>query len=79
MGMCGLEQGDEESLPTWFKLCAEKGQTEETKDSIITQLLHGTKVFYDVDVPLTAPLLKMICTRKWLGGAPTPTSTTAAA
>eukprot|EP00957_Ditylum_brightwellii_P152193 11586794-Ditylum_brightwellii.AAC.1 len=37
--MCGICKGDTESLPEWFKLCAEKGQMEETKDSIITQLL----------------------------------------
>eukprot|EP00957_Ditylum_brightwellii_P107926 8232530-Ditylum_brightwellii.AAC.1 len=45
--MCGLCKGDAKSLPDWFKLCAKKGQTEETKDSIITQLLQSTKIFYD--------------------------------
>eukprot|EP00957_Ditylum_brightwellii_P037362 2827872-Ditylum_brightwellii.AAC.2 len=76
--MCSLDAGDAKLLPEWMKQCAEKNQTEETKDNIITKLLQSNKGFHDVDIPVTAQLQRTIRSRKWLVGAPTPTAATAA-
>eukprot|EP00957_Ditylum_brightwellii_P100269 7641787-Ditylum_brightwellii.AAC.1 len=75
--MCGLLEREEDLLPDFFHLCAEKGQTENMKDCIITEKLQSNKIYTVVDIPITQQLLKMIRQRKWAGGHPIPTAATA--
>eukprot|EP00957_Ditylum_brightwellii_P207433 15352969-Ditylum_brightwellii.AAC.2 len=76
--MCGLKQGDGDALPDWLHTCSKKGQPEKTKEKVIAATLQSNKVFYDVDCPITAPLLKTIKQNRLIGGHPVPTSSTAA-
>eukprot|EP00957_Ditylum_brightwellii_P147679 11246245-Ditylum_brightwellii.AAC.1 len=75
--MCGLLEGEKPLLPDLFHLCAEKGQTEDMKDCIITEKLQSNKIYTDVDITVTQQLPKMIRQCKWAGGHPIPTAATA--
>ena len=55
--------GDSADLPLWMQDCAAKGTSNPYKMTIIEKAIMTNIYYYDVDVPLTAPLLKMIMKR----------------
>ena len=66
--MCGKSTtGDSADLPLWMQDCAEKGTREPYKMTIIQKAIMANIYYDDADVPLTAPLLKMIMKRSWNG------------
>ena len=65
--MCGLEQGQEEFLPTVWEHLAETGLTKEGKNNIIRDTVVATLKYHEAQVPLLAPLLTCIRTREWSG------------
>ena len=66
--MCGKDRtGAFEVLPGWFRECAEKGCSEKFKLTIIRTWIMTNYRYDDAEVPLSAPLLKSINLRNWLG------------
>ena len=56
-----------EVLPGWFRECAEKGCSEKFKLTIIRTWIMTNYRYDGAEVPLSAPLLKIINQRNWLG------------
>ena len=54
-------------LPGWFGQCGEKGCSEKYKLTIIRKWIMANYRYEDAEVPLSAPLLKIINQRDWLG------------
>jgi hypothetical protein len=77
LAMCGLNNGEEELLPSWFEKLNEKGQNDNTRNQVIIKTLQNI-LFEEAEIPITAPLLLMIRKRKWLSDDPTATYRTAA-
>ena len=68
LGMCGeTNSGNASLLPLWMQDCALKGTSDAYKLTIICKWLMTTYHYNDADVPLTAPLLKIIQKRSWVG------------
>ena len=66
--MCGeLPLASPTLLPSWVRACAEKGTSDQFKLTIIRKHIMNNFRYDDAEVPLTAPLLKMISKRNWLG------------
>ena len=66
--MCGVdENGTIDELPQWMRDCADKGNTEAFKTMQLQKHVMATTYYDDVNVPLTAPLLKMMVKRAWTG------------
>jgi hypothetical protein len=66
--MCGKPEGSvKEELPTWFLEVAAKGTQESFKNLIIRKNIENNTMYDDAEVPLTAPLVKMISKRNWCG------------
>ena len=66
--MCGESStGDATMLPQWFQECAAKGTSEQFQMTIIRKWLMAAAFYDDADIPITAPLLKMIWKRAWAG------------
>ena len=66
--MCGKAiTGNIVDLPSWMQECATKGTSEHYKTIIIQKFVMSNILYDDADVPLTAPLLKMIIKRAWTG------------
>ena len=66
--MCGkLRTGGISDLPYWFEECAVKGNTEQYNIFIIQKWIMIRMYYDDVDVPLTAPIFKIIFKRAWAG------------
>ena len=53
-------------LPGWFGQCGEKGCSEKYKLTIIRKWIMANFRYEDAEVPLSAPLLKIINQRDWL-------------
>eukprot|EP00957_Ditylum_brightwellii_P150657 11470991-Ditylum_brightwellii.AAC.1 len=45
--MCGLKSGEYDMLPEWLKHVNAKGQTEDTQNVIITELLQQHRIYDD--------------------------------
>ena len=59
--MCGQRStGTADLLPDWFQDCAVKGTSESFQLTIIRKCIMSRYYYEDADIPLTAPLLKMI-------------------
>ena len=66
--MCGQPSSAPSSeLPAWIIQCKEKGMTEQFKLTVIRKHMMSNFKFDDAEVPLTAPLLKMVNKRSWMG------------
>eukprot|EP00957_Ditylum_brightwellii_P099227 7557875-Ditylum_brightwellii.AAC.1 len=53
-----LTNAEEDQLLDWICLCNEKGQLVEMRDCIITKILQDNKVYYNMNMTITRPLLK---------------------
>ena len=59
--MCGkVRTVDMIDLPAWMQECATKGTRKHNKSIIIHKFVMSDAFYDDANVPLTAPLLKMI-------------------
>jgi len=66
--MCGkCSSGDTSLLPVWIQDCALKGTSEAYKLAIICKWIMMNDYYNDATVPLTAPLIKMVQKRMWVG------------
>ena len=66
--MCGKSTtGDSADLPLWVQDCAAKETSNPYKMTTIQKAIMTIVYYDDADVPLTAPLLKMIMKRSWTG------------
>ena len=66
--MCGGPRGGNiEDLPSWFKECTDKANSEAFKAITLQKHVMATTYYDDAEVPLTGPLLKMILKRAWTG------------
>jgi hypothetical protein len=64
--MCGKPADSvKEELPAWFLEVAAKGTQESFKNLIIRKNIENNTMDEDAEVPLTAPLIKMISKRNW--------------
>ena len=66
--MCGLNETDEQHLPSWFKEIQDKKLSDHSKAMIINEAISRNTRFRDADVQCTLELLKMIKNRSWMGG-----------
>ena len=57
--------GDMVDLPAWMQVCAMKGTSGHYRSIIIQKCVMSNTLYDDADVPLTAPILKMIINRAW--------------
>ena len=57
--------GDMMDLPAWMQECATKVTSEHYKLIIIQKFVMSNTNYYDTDVPMTAPLLKIMIKRDW--------------
>ena len=65
--MCGLEEGQEDFLPSFYADLAEPGLSKEGKNLIIREACRRHPKYDDAPIPLLAPLLKTIRTKEWSG------------
>ena len=66
--MCGKSTtGDSADLSLWMQDYAAKGTSDPYKMTIIQKAMMENAYYDGADVPLTAPLLKMIMKRSWNG------------
>jgi len=66
--MCGqLSSGTDELFADWFQDCTVKSTSESYQLTIIRKCLLSKYYYDDVNIPLTAPLLKMIHKRARTG------------
>ena len=67
--MCGFDKADAtQFLPDWIKRFAEPNMTKATKSAVVQDLLNPTKHYFDdVELNVTATLIKMVVNRDWLG------------
>jgi hypothetical protein len=66
--MCGKPADSvKEELPAWFLEVAAKGTQDSFKNLIIRKNIETNTMYDDAEVPLTAPLVKMISKRNWCG------------
>jgi hypothetical protein len=66
--MCGKSPDSvKEELPPWFLEVAAKGTQDSFKNLIIRKNIENNTLYEDAEVPLTAPLVKMISKRNWCG------------
>jgi hypothetical protein len=66
--MCGKNADSvKEELPAWFLEVAAKGTQDSFKNLIIRKNIENNTMYDDAEVPLTAPLVKMISKRNWCG------------
>eukprot|EP00957_Ditylum_brightwellii_P150079 11429590-Ditylum_brightwellii.AAC.1 len=73
--LCGLKPGDHESLPTWFKVVAKKGQNDNTQNQAIMAALNNT-IYKDTEISITSQLLTAIRKHEWLSNQPITTCST---
>ena len=62
--ICGLNQGDEQSLPTYLTRLAAKNVSDSIKDQIITSQIRNNEYYDGHKVPIMAAMLKTIKKRK---------------
>eukprot|EP00957_Ditylum_brightwellii_P009765 736242-Ditylum_brightwellii.AAC.1 len=67
--ICGLQEGDHDALPVWFKQVAKKGTNNEAKNQVILHALQNI-IYDDAELSITAQLLATIRKRKWLSDQP---------
>jgi hypothetical protein len=68
LAMCGKPLNAAPTLlPDWIQQCSEKGMTDQYKLTIIRKHIMNNFKYDDSEIPLTAPLLKMINKRNWSG------------
>ena len=66
--LCGKSTTDDSAdLPFWMQDCAAKETSDPYKITIIQKAIMENIYYEDADVPLTAPLLKMIMKRSCTG------------
>ena len=64
--LCGLNIGDEESLPPYLGRLTGKHVSESIRDQIITRQVRNTEYYDGHRVPLPATLLKTTQKRKYI-------------
>ena len=68
--ICGLNQGDEQSLPPYLTTLAAKKNSDSIKDQIITSQISNNEYYDGHKVPITAAVLKSIKKRKYIAEDP---------
>ena len=75
--LCGLQLGDEASLPQYLTRLAGKNVLDSIKDQIITSQIRNNEYYDGHRVPITSALLKTIKKRHYIAKDPDLTLTTA--
>ena len=75
--LCGLQLGDEASLPQYFTRLAGKNVSDSIKDQIITSQIRNNEYYDGHRVPITSALLKTIKKRHYIAKDPDLTLTSA--
>ena len=68
--ICGLQKGDEQSLPQYLTRLAGKNVSDSIKDQIITTQIRTNEYYEGHKVPITAATLKTIKKRKYIAEDP---------
>eukprot|EP00957_Ditylum_brightwellii_P151558 11542051-Ditylum_brightwellii.AAC.1 len=61
--LCGVQEGDHDVLPVWFKQVAKKGTNNNTKNQVILCALQNI-IYDDAELSITMQLLTTIRKRK---------------
>ena len=74
---CGLEEGNEASLPSYLEMMNEKNVSDSRKEQIILAQLKDNEFYEGAKVYVSNPLLKLLKKRKYLSEDPELTYRTA--